>query len=188
MAFISFICIILRYLCSLQEFLPKSLHFNCPHWIVAGISIDYFHTLQPELFPRILHLVHDTARRLVPKECWAPENWCFPTVVLGRTLESPLDSKGTKKSVSKEISPEYLLEGVMLKLKIQYFDHLMRRAYSLGKTPMLGKNESKGKRGWQRMRSLDSIADSMDMRLSKLREIMKGREAWHAAAHGVAKN
>ena len=68
MAFISFICIILRYLCSLQEFLPKSLHFNCPHWIVAGISIDYFHTLQPELFPRILHLVHDTARRLVPKE------------------------------------------------------------------------------------------------------------------------
>ena len=114
------------------------------------------------------------------------ELWCWR-----RLLRVPWTTRRSNQSILKEMSPEYSLEGLMLKLKLQYFGHLIRRNYSLEKTLMLGKIEGRGTedwRGWQRMRWLNGIIDLMDMSLSKLQESVMGREAWHVTVHGAAKS
>ena len=121
------------------------------------------------------------------KEGWALKNWCFWTVLLERLLRIPWTARRSNQSILKEISPEYSLEGLMLKLKFQYFGHPEQKANSLEKTLMLGKTEGK-RRGQQRMNLLDGIINTMDMSLSKLQEMVKDREVWHAAVHGVTKS
>ena len=122
------------------------------------------------------------------KESWVLKNWCFWTVVSEKTLESPWTARRSNQSILKEISPECSLEGLMLKLKLQYFGHLMQRTDSLEKTLMLGKIEGRRRRGWQRMRWLDGFTTVMDMSLSKLWELVMGQGSLVCCSPWVAKS